>query len=287
MIFAALRFTGSSPLARGTPLPLRRRRFRPRLIPARAGNTAPPSRARSLPSAHPRSRGEHQVPSADYSLGDGSSPLARGTLANETENIRDRRLIPARAGNTPVGTAQPNLDKAHPRSRGEHDCTAYRVGFVTGSSPLARGTPWQSSSSRSASRLIPARAGNTHSRSRASRGHAAHPRSRGEHGVPGRSTRAEGGSSPLARGTQRKAIYAFVTARLIPARAGNTASPRPSPEGSTAHPRSRGEHGVDSWYAVGDTGSSPLARGTQLHRCEKPGRDRLIPARAGNTSTDD
>ena len=54
--------------------------------------------------------------------------------------MRGVRLIPARAGNMLANCAKALATSAHPRSRGEHDCTAYRVGFVTGSSPLARGT---------------------------------------------------------------------------------------------------------------------------------------------------
>ena len=70
---------GSSPLARGTCPP----RFVPdkavRLIPARAGNMRLPDRRGSEPTAHPRSRGEHQRRRWRAGAGDGSSPLARGT----------------------------------------------------------------------------------------------------------------------------------------------------------------------------------------------------------------
>ncbi len=53
---------GSSPLARGTLEPYLRPGLRARLIPARAGNIAPPQHASALDSAHPRSRGEHSLP---------------------------------------------------------------------------------------------------------------------------------------------------------------------------------------------------------------------------------
>ncbi len=55
----ALETCGSSPLARGTPEVLRSIRSKARLIPARAGNTLMQALRLSVPSAHPRSRGEH------------------------------------------------------------------------------------------------------------------------------------------------------------------------------------------------------------------------------------
>mgnify|MGYP000941811562 CR=1 FL=1 len=76
--------SGSSPLARGTPRPLLRRRPRLLLIPARAGNTEQLSRRTANRPAHPRSRGEH-IKSVTDAIGSvGSSPLARGTQSVES-----------------------------------------------------------------------------------------------------------------------------------------------------------------------------------------------------------
>ncbi len=70
--------SGSSPLARGTSKSRRNSVDSVRLIPARAGNIRPPSRAGAPAAAHPRSRGEHyRIMHADKTVG-GSSPLARG-----------------------------------------------------------------------------------------------------------------------------------------------------------------------------------------------------------------
>ena len=70
---------GSSPLARGTLTGGRQESRRGRFIPARAGNTTNPNAVACGNSVHPRSRGEHFMPFAQF-LGDvGSSPLARGT----------------------------------------------------------------------------------------------------------------------------------------------------------------------------------------------------------------
>ena len=71
--------------------------------------------------------------------------------------------------------------------------------------------------------------------------------------------------------------------RLIPARAGNTIPNSSETSDKTAHPRSRGEH-TDSSVCLGyEQGSSPLARGTLNRENHDLQRERLIPARAGNT----
>ena len=177
---------------------------------------------------------------------------------------------------------------------------------VSGSSPLARGTPRSLFLLLVVIRLIPARAGNTPDAFLTVTRCAAHPRSRGEHTCVGCGSRRGCGSSPLARGTRACIGLIPVRGRLIPARAGNTAVRPGSRTGAAAHPRSRGEH-----YAAGDDylghfGSSPLARGTRtrrfrwcslfyfgsspLARGTRQGTEgirqdhRLIPARAGNTA---
>ena len=91
---------GSSPLARGTPPGYRRKRPVPGLIPARAGNTVGVDTIQGRPRAHPRSRGEHRHSAALPRCAPGSSPLARGTLAQVYQIPPGMGLIPARAGNT-------------------------------------------------------------------------------------------------------------------------------------------------------------------------------------------
>ena len=92
--------SGSSPLARGTPGTSLKSAGSGRLIPARAGNTIWRIRRLTVSSAHPRSRGEHRIDVAEHGGVTGSSPLARGTLNRLDNPFKDRRLIPARAGNT-------------------------------------------------------------------------------------------------------------------------------------------------------------------------------------------
>ena len=174
-----------------------------RLIPARAGNIVCARFEVCRCAAHPRSRGEHFVFTEPKSGALGSSPLARGTSENRTDNIRNRRLIPARAGNMHASGHDTPPRSAHPRSRGEHSVSLLIEHPSYGSSPLARGTCVAGFSTERQVRLIPARAGNIHSNSCYPSMRTAHPRSRGEHTrllVP---VFLLSGSSPLARGTYR------------------------------------------------------------------------------------
>ena len=172
---------GSSPLARGTLVKKERLRNQLRLIPARAGNIRAPSTATPLPSAHPRSRGEHFLWLLALLLAAGSSPLARGTFYRASPARKLMRLIPARAGNIQPRRRRSTQSTAHPRSRGEHSLRLCLLPFPSGSSPLARGTSARFAFSRRWCRLIPARAGNIGWGGYDSGATPAHPRSRGEH----------------------------------------------------------------------------------------------------------
>ena len=213
-----------------------------RFIPARAGNTLRPQRQLPLPSAHPRSRGEHVLAETHGEGGYGSSPLARGTRYRSWLALGSRRLIPARAGSTFPGSPRTAIVSAHPRSCGEHNHRYTAAGAGFGSSPLARGTPQKGIALMCRGRLIPARAGNTQFSKLVHAAELAHPRSRGEHMIRRAFFPADGGSSPLARGTLTARRNTSPPKRLIPARAGNTYRAAGRSRRNSAHPRSRGEH---------------------------------------------
>ena len=215
---------GSSPLARGTRVIGALVEELGGLIPARAGNTSlSPTRSRSV-WAHPRSRGEHSTNGQAIPGVEGSSPLARGTHESPVKAWYSRRLIPARAGNTKGAKRNESCIRAHPRSRGEHQSEEYRDICAWGSSPLARGTRDDPPVVTICHGLIPARAGNTGAGTKRAWCTGAHPRSRGEHSSLHASTAVYAGSSPLARGTLDVPDIVERAYRLIPARAGNTAS---------------------------------------------------------------
>ena len=276
--------TGSSPLARGTRRPERAGHRAVRFIPARAGNTLLAARGRAPAAVHPRSRGEHPVARRMVSTPSGSSPLARGTQPRRRRLGRRERFIPARAGNTTSSPCRAPRAPVHPRSRGEHPSANSAVCSKTGSSPLARGTPGAGVPAPGAARFIPARAGNTWWAWGRARSPSVHPRSRGEHPLDLAPTDVARGSSPLARGTRPSPLGRPAAMRFIPARAGNTAGACPSSSRRSVHPRSRGEHAIGPEIHAAQAGSSPLARGTRLHRLAPGEPGRFIPARAGNTS---
>ncbi len=136
---------------------------------------------------------------------------------------------------------------------------------MSGSSPLARGLRHQGGRSGASGRIIPARAGFTRRWRPSACCCQDHPRSRGVYQPEGEIVTSITGSSPLARGL-------LIAQKFCTFWAGD-------------HPRSRGVYcswwrGQSAW-----TGSSPLARGLQPHRRSLRELVRIIPARAGFTST--
>ena len=102
LIMAWHREYGSSPLARGLPVQVQRRQDHRRIIPARAGFTPAEGRCPWRRRDHPRSRGVYQRTMLRRSLRAGSSPLARGLPPHPAEQHCTGRIIPARAGFTPL-----------------------------------------------------------------------------------------------------------------------------------------------------------------------------------------
>ena len=257
---------GSSPLARG-PRPSEEYCGRRRgLIPARAGTTPTRRRCCARPRAHPRSRGDHPPPGGHPVAHRGSSPLARGPLADFKQSLAPVGLIPARAGTTRAWIRGMTILRAHPRSRGDHAGRGVRCLPPWGSSPLARGPLICRRGLDARQGLIPARAGTTFSSRSSFTPPKAHPRSRGDHRPPTDTPGYPAGSSPLARGPPRVSRILAACPGLIPARAGTTNSVGFSTKVSGAHPRSRGDHLRRIHPRVLALGSSPLARGPLRHR---------------------
>ena len=171
---------GSSPLARG--LPSRQDAVHPRvgIIPARAGFTWPSAESSAPDRDHPRSRGVYAKVNSDNLTAEGSSPLARGLPDDGEVVMRDRRIIPARAGFTCKDEVALRRAEDHPRSRGVYRHGVHSPQPGRGSSPLARGLP-------RATALT-------------CRPPSDHPRSRGVYRTSSGAKEPRVGSSPLARG---------------------------------------------------------------------------------------
>ena len=233
---------GSSPRSRGTPKDRGGASCTCRLIPAFAGNTEALFATPSMPTAHPRVRGEHHAGGGRGGALAGSSPRSRGTRPLGHLHQHRWRLIPAFAGNTTICPPETFPTPAHPRVRGEHASLQQLCSPLIGSSPRSRGTLLDGLEGRGKMRLIPAFAGNTSGTQRPGDRRPAHPRVRREHTLascqsfpPGGSSprsrehheleaRHSGahGSSPRSRGTLRRQPHRQGRRRLIPAFAGNT-----------------------------------------------------------------
>ena len=173
------RAEGSSPLARGLHHLTEDQAAGWGIIPARAGFTASRVASRSYVRDHPRSRGVYSSRATQPAAWSGSSPLARGLPICLVHRALTGRIIPARAGFTPLGGGAPSGSADHPRSRGVYHGGCGVGDRSRGSSPLARGLQGVNSCRLIARRIIPARAGFTRGRRRGRPSRADHPRSRG------------------------------------------------------------------------------------------------------------
>ena len=152
-----------------------------------------------------------------------------------------------------------------------------------GSSPLARGLQVHGPEDVGGLGIIPARAGFTFIAVYPVRRVRDHPRSRGVYARWQGRLRAWRGSSPLARGLRHVRHRSADGERIIPARAGFTASGGTCGRGRRDHPRSRGVYRAPRPGTPRRLGSSPLARGLRLPARGDHNHLRIIPARAGFT----
>ena len=304
-VVAGASVPGSSPLARGLLVPVPGVYDVSGIIPARAGFTASGPRPPSSWRDHPRSRGVYNSAADDvpYGMGSsrsrgvyflsawgaflapGSSPLARGLQLRCRRRPLRYGIIPARAGFTSRTEVRLVRLPDHPRSRGVYGRLLCGVWAEGGSSPLARGLQSGWVSEWDLEGIIPARAGFTATAAGEVRIFEDHPRSRGVYGRLLCGVWAEGGSSPLARGLRRRPSVPQVWAGIIPARAGFTRPCLRTRPRLRDHPRSRGVYDRAWDDEAWEAGSSPLARGLPGNSKSSPAPWRIIPARAGFTTT--
>ena len=94
-----------------------------------------------------------------------------------------------------------------------------------------------------------------------------------------------GGSSPLTRGKRCGLWGGRRRGGLIPAHAGKTSRCFIARVSRAAHPRSRGENGIQTAVQTVADGSSPLTRGKHKFKKTLEFAGGLIPAHAGKTSS--
>ena len=134
--------------------------------------------------------------------------------------------------------------------------------------------------------IIPARAGFTGAAIPQASTVRDHPRSRGVYHDAQHTNSPLHGSSPLARGLRGRVSPGACRNRIIPARAGFTMMHSTQTHPCTDHPRSRGVYLTKRAGVEPRLGSSPLARGLRRPARGAPSAVRIIPARAGFTSSD-
>ena len=198
-----------------------------------------------------------------------------------------RRIIPACAGNsmtslmTTIGTSD------HPRVCGEQFGFKGRKANFFGSSPRVRGTaPLRTAPLRSA-RIIPACAGNRSQERPEGRQSSDHPRVCGEQAPRDRRRADCVGSSPRVRGTGARNRPHAPLHRIIPACAGNSAHRQTAHDNPSDHPRVCGEQACICRISRTSNGSSPRVRGTGYFECDFHVLFRIIPACAGNSTSQD
>ena len=151
---------GSSPRVRGTACRAQTASCRFRFIPACAGNGCGTSRRCCCRSVHPRVCGERSMTKRATVTSSGSSPRVRGTGLALDLRGRERRFIPACAGNGARTCAGCTLRPVHPRVCGERATAARSICPSAGSSPRVRGTVSDPAGGGACPRFIPACAGN-------------------------------------------------------------------------------------------------------------------------------
>ena len=132
-----------------------------RIIPARAGQTHDYKVIGDPRPDHPRACGANALATPCHMALAGSSPRVRGKHPRTKYRYSHRRIIPARAGQTPCRPARSSRTPDHPRACGANSDKPTSCIQSNGSSPRVRGKPGSQKTKLIAVRIIPARAGQT------------------------------------------------------------------------------------------------------------------------------
>ncbi len=275
---------GSSPRVRGKLYTHAVHVHAARIIPARAGQTVELLEAKAPRTDHPRACGANPSDRGSRVWCPGSSPRVRGKHGYRLGHLGHGRIIPARAGQTAAHVYDIRKGADHPRACGANHDVDIPQQRDTGSSPRVRGKPTIVNQSFTKSRIIPARAGQTRPLAVCSTVVADHPRACGANDVSPRDGGASDGSSPRVRGKLEHAVGDTAQIRIIPARAGQTSGWRGSRRFRPDHPRACGANDAMLRLISRPLGSSPRVRGKHHRYARLRVHERIIPARAGQTS---
>ena len=132
--------SGSSPRVRGTGTATFNVAAGQRFIPACAGNSLTLALIAFIKAVHPRVCGEQTPRFSATVAASGSSPRVRGTVLLDAKILRQKRFIPACAGNSRSRAARHPPAPVHPRVCGEQSLIGSGSAGPAGSSPRVRGT---------------------------------------------------------------------------------------------------------------------------------------------------
>ena len=261
--------SGLSPRVRGNRAAGADEASRNGSIPACAGEPrrwAPGSRSRRV---YPRVCGGTPRDRSQASKAAGLSPRVRGNHDRLVAAAREVGSIPACAGEPPPGRYLHSGSRVYPRVCGGTGKELANTRTVTGLSPRVRGNPRPSTAVSPGSGSIPACAGEPGSPATARMPTRVYPRVCGGTALGPDATGILRGLSPRVRGNLCMAGSSIVSARSIPACAGE---PRPSPrptDRARVYPRVCG--GTGSAHTKGSRfpGLSPRVRGNPPRSCAR------------------
>ena len=254
-----------------------------RIIPAHAGQTRALARPDQRRTDHPRACGANSSGAFSMIRLIGSSPRMRGKRVGSVPVGILARIIPAHAGQTQSHQRNGKEDADHPRACGANHVPQQDARQPRGSSPRMRGKLEVKEFKSTATRIIPAHAGQTSPRWWAPSFRTDHPRACGANDDFLVQLGAMVGSSPRMRGKRCVGRVQHPWPRIIPAHAGQTRRDISTSGRSPDHPRACGANAWSPVYGRQDAGSSPRMRG-KLHQVQRATHaDRIIPAHAGQT----
>ena len=196
-----MKWSGSSPRVRGSPVRLAPGCPVPGIIPAGAGLTRITRRKRPSIGDHPRGCGAHKYGVPVARLIEGSSPRVRGSRLYAMAGSSRRGIIPAGAGLTARHHEGKSFYRDHPRGCGAHRIASISRMFGRGSSPRVRGSPPRHGAGRGVPGIIPAGAGLTGEEDGIGLTCLDHPRGCGAHLQKNSMHSILRGSSPRVRGS--------------------------------------------------------------------------------------
>ena len=207
----------------------------------------------------------------------------RGKPRSSTRRSPTPRIIPAHAGQTSDYFSSEIISSDHPRACGANLIVFGVVHTHLGSSPRMRGKLEVKEFKSTATRIIPAHAGQTSTLGMTVVRPSDHPRACGANFATLVGSQLQNGSSPRMRGKRRFSRSTRRDGRIIPAHAGQTVCGACSTSVATDHPRACGANGKISSKTMVRTGSSPRMRGKLTADAGDTHSRRIIPAHAGQT----